>query len=153
MPSYRDHLLFGSLLVLVFSYLAGSLLSFTLEAVVVSSALVLLASVFPDIDHEGSVVHRRTRAFAIVLVSLAPLVYFYPRPVPMLLGGAVAGGLAALLFRWMKPRHRTVTHTFEAAVVFSAVSGLVSFLAFSTFLPALFVFVAYSSHVLLDRLF
>lgn len=153
MPSYRDHLLFGSILVLVFSYLGGSYLSYTPEAVLVSAAVVLLASVFPDIDHSGSVIHRMTKAFTVLVAATVPLTVFYPEPVPMLLGAAAAGSSAALLFAWMKPQHRTVTHTAEAAVVFSTVTGAVSFAAFGTVLPALFSFVAYYSHLLLDRVF
>ncbi|MDY6761680.1 MAG: metal-dependent hydrolase [Candidatus Nanohaloarchaea archaeon] len=151
MPSYRDHLLFGAVLVLVFSYVAGSLLSFTPASVLVSAALVLLASVAPDIDHEGSVMYRNTRAFTVLLAAAAPLPLFHPDPVPMLLSAAATGGLAALALTWLKPRHRTVTHTLEAAIIFSAVTGLLSYAVFETFLPALFTFIAYYSHVLLDR--
>ncbi|MDY6769231.1 MAG: metal-dependent hydrolase [Candidatus Nanohaloarchaea archaeon] len=153
MPSYRDHLLFGSILVLVFSYLGGSLLSYTPEAVLVSAALVLLASVFPDVDHEGSVIHQRTKAFTVVVAAAVPAVLFYPDVQTMLPLMVAAGAVAALAFAWMKPRHRTVTHTVEAAIVFSAAAGALSFLAFGTFLPAVFTFVAYYSHVLLDRVF
>lgn len=153
MPSYQDHLLFGSLLVLGFSYLAGSFLSYTPEAVVVTAVLVLLASVFPDIDHGGSVVHRRSKAFVVILAGLVPVTVFYPDPVPAVLGAAAAGSSVALLFTWLKPRHRTVTHTFGAAVTFSLIAGTVSLVAFDSFLPAVFTFVAYYSHVLLDRVF
>ncbi len=153
MPSYRDHLLFGSLLVLVFSYVAGSLLSYTPEAVVVSAVMVLLASVFPDIDHSGSVIHRMTRAFTILVAAAVPLLVFYPSPLRMAAGAAVTGTLTALAFAWLKPRHRTVTHTLEAAVVFSTVVGLLSFAAFDTVLPAIFSFLAYYSHIALDSVF
>ncbi len=152
MPSYRDHLLFGAILVLVFSYLAGALLTFTPEAVLVSAVLVLLASVAPDIDHEGSVVYRKTRAFTVLLAAAAPVPLFYPDPVAMVLSAAGSGGLAAVVFLWLKPRHRTVTHTLEAAIVFSGVTAAASYAAFETVLPGIFTFVAYYSHVLLDRL-
>lgn len=137
----------------MFTYLAGSLLSFTVEAVVASSFLVLFASVFPDIDHEGSVIHRRTKAFSVLLASLVPLAVLYPEPVSMFLGAGIMAVFTSLLFRWLKPRHRSITHTFEASVVFSAVAGGLTYIFLDTFLPALFVFVAYLSHVLLDRIF
>ncbi|MDY6769519.1 MAG: metal-dependent hydrolase, partial [Candidatus Nanohaloarchaea archaeon] len=128
-----------------------ALLSYTPSAVVVSAVLVLLASVFPDIDHEGSVVHRKLKAFTVLLAALLPAALFYPRPLPMLLGAVATGSVAALAFTWLKPRHRTVTHTVEAAISFAAVAGAVSLVAFDSFLPALFTFVAYYSHVVLDR--
>lgn len=153
MPCYRDHLLFGSVLVLVFSYIGGFLLSYTPEAVLVSAVFVLLASVFPDIDHGGSVVHRKSKAFAVLLAAVVPSAVFYPDPYLVVLGAAAAGSSMALLFAWLKPRHRTVTHSLGAAVGFSAAAGLVSAAAFGSFLPAVFAFLAYYSHLLMDRLF
>ncbi|MFB6294235.1 MAG: metal-dependent hydrolase [Candidatus Nanohaloarchaea archaeon] len=141
MPSYRDHLLFGAILVLVFSSVAGALFTFTVEAVLVSAALVLLASVAPDIDHEGSVVYRKTRAFTVLLAAAAPLPLFYPDPVPMVLSAAGSGGFVAVAFLWLKPRHRTVTHTIEAAIVFSVTAAAASYVAFDTVLPGVFTLV------------
>ncbi|MFB6166703.1 MAG: metal-dependent hydrolase [Candidatus Nanohaloarchaea archaeon] len=153
MPSYQDHLLFGSIIVLVFSYIAGPVLSYSLETVLVASVFILLASVFPDVDHSGSVVHRRAKAFTTVLAASAPLAFFYPEPMLMLLGSAAVASTTYSAFTWLKPRHRTITHTFQAAVVFSAAVGVVSAPLFGTFLPAVFAFLAYGSHLALDRVF
>lgn len=151
MPGYQDHLLVGSVLVLVFASVAGPYLTFTPAAVLVSVAVILLASVFPDVDHRGSVVHRRVKAFTALLVAAIPATLAYPDLPRMLVSGGITGALTLAAIDQAKPRHRTVTHTFEAAIVFSAAAGAVSLLAFGTFLPALFAFVAYGSHLLLDR--
>ncbi len=152
MPGYQDHLLFGAVLVLVFSYLAGPVLSYGPEMLLASAAFILLASVFPDIDHANSVIHRRAKAFLTVAAALAVLVLGRPRPVTMAVGAAAAGTATYLAFEYIKPRHRTVTHTFTAAVVFAAAVGAVSTVLFGSFLPALFSLVAYCSHIGLDRL-
>lgn len=151
MPGYQDHLLFGSLLVLVFAYVMGPLLSYGTEALLVSAAFILLAAVFPDVDHAGSVVHRKLGAFITLLAASIPAILLYP-DVPLMVGGAGLAGIStAYLFEAVKPHHRGITHTYPAAVVFSAVSGAIAYLLFATFVPALFTFVAYLSHIVLDR--
>lgn len=152
MPAYQDHLLFGAVLVLVFAYVAGPVLSYGPEMLLVSAAFILLAAVFPDVDHRGSVVHRRLKAFVALLAAGIVVVLAAPNPVNMLVGGAAAIAAVSLLFRVLKPRHRTVTHTFPAAVLFAALVGAVSLHLFGSFLPALFSLVAYLSHLWTDRL-
>lgn len=150
MSNYQDHLLFGSVLVLIFSYFMGPYLAYSLEAVVVSAALILLATIFPDIDHHNSIVHRKMKALVILLVAAVPAVVGYPNPVAMLVGGGIAAVGAHYTFGMVKPKHRTVTHTFRFCVLFSAITGAVSLYAFNTFLPAVFTFIAYLSHLVLD---
>ncbi|MFB6077037.1 MAG: metal-dependent hydrolase, partial [Candidatus Nanohaloarchaea archaeon] len=141
MPSYQDHLLFGSIAVLVFAYLAGPVLAYTPGAIIASAAFILLAAVFPDIDHRGSIIYRMTRAFAAVVTGGTALLAA-PDPVWMVAAAGSAGGTVMLLFNRLKPRHRTVTHTYRAAVGFTAVTGAFTLLLFDTFLPAVFAFLA-----------
>lgn len=150
MPNYQDHLLFGSFLVMLFSYFIGPYLSYGMEAVIVSAAFILLASIFPDVDHHSSVVHRKTRALMTLLIAAVPITLAYPNPVSMLVGGAAAAVGTYYTFELIKPKHRTVTHTFKAAAIFSIIVGAVSLYAFATFLPAVFTFIAYMSHLILD---
>ncbi len=150
MPGYRDHMLFGAVLALFFAYLAGPVLSYGPEVVFASSVLVLLASVFPDIDHAGSVIHRRVRAFTVVSAAVLPLPFLYPDPLLMLSGSAAAGSITYYLFLRLKPRHRTVTHTANFGAFFSLTAGTATFIGFGTFLPGAFALVAYISHLLLD---
>lgn len=150
MPNYQDHLLFGAVLVLVFSFLVGSYLSYSVEAVIVSAAFILLASVFPDIDHKGSVVHKKLKALIVLLVAAIPVTAAYPN-VPGMITGAVLAALGtAYTFEAIKPHHRGMTHTFRFCALFSALVGVVSLIAFHSFLPAVFTFVAYLSHLVLD---
>lgn len=151
MPSYQDHLLFGSVLVLVFAYVAGPLLSYGPEMLLVTAAFILLASVFPDVDHRGSIVHRRVKGFAVLVAMLAPALLLRPDPDRMVAGAALGGAATYVGFDRITPRHRTVTHTMRFGTVFAAAAGMVGYLLFGSFLPAAFTFVAYGSHVLLDR--
>lgn len=150
MPNYQDHLLFGSVLVLIFSYFIGPYLSYSFEAVVVSAALILLAAIFPDIDHKNSIVHRKLRALVVLLVAAVPVAVGYPNVLAMMLGGTLAAAGTYYLFELIKPRHRGITHTFKFCALFSAVTGAISLVAFHSFLPAIFTFVSYLSHLILD---
>lgn len=153
MPNYQDHLLFGAVLVLVTSYGVRPFISLDITVLVVTAACILLASVFPDVDHRGSIIHQRLRAVIILVGAGATAGMAYPHPVSMIVGAvAVAAGLGSL-FEYVKPAHRTVTHTLRFCVFFSAVIGAITYMAFGTFLPAAFTFVSYLSHLILDGMF
>lgn len=150
MPNYQDHLLFGSVLVLIFSYIVGPYMAYSAEAVIVAAAFILLAAIFPDIDHKNSIVHKKLKALVIILVAVIPMAAAYPNVPAMLVSGALAAVGAAYTFEAVKPRHRGRTHTFTFCVLFAGLTGIFSLVLFGTFLPAVFTFVAYLSHLVLD---
>lgn len=150
MSNYQDHLLFGAVLVFIFSYFIGPYMSYGIDAVIASAAFILLAAIFPDIDHRGSIVHQRLRALITLLVAAVPVMAAYPYVPYMIVGGILAGAGTYYAFEYVKPKHRGVTHTLEFCALFSVASGLFSFLLFSTFFPAVFTFIAYMSHLILD---
>lgn len=150
MPGYQDHLLFGATLTLPAGYVLGPHLSLDGAAVVVSTAFILLAAVFPDVDHRNAVVHRRLKALTVLIGAGAAAVWAWPDIVLAGVAAVAAGAVVTLLFGTLKPRHRTVTHTYRAAVVFALAVGLVSFRFFGSFVPAIFAFLAYLSHLILD---
>lgn len=150
MPGYRDHLLFGAALTLPAGYVLGPYLSLDWPAVVVSTAFILLASVFPDVDPRNAVVHRRLKALLVLLGMGAVTVWAWPNPVLMVAGAVAAGAMITVLFGYLKPRHRTVTHTYRAAVAFSLLVGLAGEVFFGSVAPAVFTFLAYLSHLILD---
>ncbi len=153
MSTYQDHLLFGSVLVLIFSYFMGPFLAYSLEAVLVSAAFILLASIFPDIDHKGSVVHKRMKSLVVLLLAAVPITIGYPNVAVMIAGGSLTAVGAYYTFGLIKPKHRKVTHTFRFAVLFSTIVGVFSLVVFGSFLPAIFTFIAYLSHLVLDGTF
>lgn len=153
MSTYQDHLLFGSVLVLIFAYLIGPYMAYSAEAVLASAAFILLAAIFPDIDHKGSVVHRKLKALVIILVAGVPMTIAYPRILVMLVSGGLAALGAAYTFEAVKPHHRGTTHTFKFCILFSTVVGGFTLFLFNTFLPAVFTFIAYLSHLVLDGTF
>lgn len=150
MPGYQDHLLFGAALTLPAGYVLGPHLSLDWPAVVVSTAFILLASVFPDVDHQNAVVHRKLKALLILTGMGAAVVWAWPDPVLMGAGAVAAGAGIAVVFGYLKPQHRTVTHTYRAAVTFSLTVGLVGYVFFGSVAPAAFTFLAYLSHLILD---
>lgn len=150
MPGYQDHLLFGAALTLPAGYVLGPYLALDWTAVVVSTAFILLASVFPDVDHRNAVVHRKLKALLILLGMGGAATWAWPDTVLTGMAVVAAGAAVALLFGFLKPRHRTVTHTYAAAVVFALAVGAVGYTFFGSFAPAVFTFLAYTSHLILD---
>lgn len=149
-PGYHDHLLAGASITSVGIYLATSIVTFSAEAMVATTAFVMLATVFPDIDHPRSVISRLVTAFC-SLIGLAAAMYLaYPAPGAMLVSGAATAIGIKLLIDAARPAHRTVTHTLRAAVVFAAVTAVGCRLALGTALPGVFAFPAYCSHLVLD---
>ncbi len=153
MSNYQDHLLFGSVLVLIFAYIIGPYMEYSAEAVLASAAFILLAAIFPDIDHKGSIVHKKLKALVVLLVAGIPAVAAYPNMPVMLVSGGLAALGTAYTFEAVKPRHRAVTHTFKFCILFSVFVGGFTVVLFGTFLPAVFAFIAYLSHLVLDGTF
>lgn len=150
MPGYQDHLLFGAALTLPAGYVLGPFLSLNTVAVIVSTAFILLASVFPDVDHKNAVVHRKLKALLILLGAGTAAFWAWPDILLAAVAAVAAGAVIVVLFGYVKPRHRTVTHTYRAAVVFGVAVGVVSQVFFGNSVPAVFAFLAYLSHLILD---
>ncbi|MDY6778552.1 MAG: metal-dependent hydrolase [Candidatus Nanohaloarchaea archaeon] len=150
MPTYRDHLLTGSMLSAVFLYLFSPFLRYTPEMVVSTTAFILLASIFPDIDHANSVVHRSLKAFLVLILGGTTALLAFPDLLTMLSAGIQTGTGIYVLFEHLKPHHRTITHTYRFAVIYSLGVGLFCLLFLQTFAPAIFSLIAYLSHLLID---
>lgn len=150
MPSYRDHLLVGSLISTVAIYLLQPFITFSLETAVSTVAFILLASIFPDVDHRNAKVHKLLRAFLTLLAGGFAVYKAFPHLYLMISAGVLSATAVYFLFETIKPHHRTITHTFTASVVFSTAVGVFCFLFLGTFLPAVFSLVAYTSHLAID---
>lgn len=150
MPGYQDHLLVGSLLSAILISLLSSLLTYTPELIIVTTAVVLLGSVMPDVDHREAKIHRFLRAFLVVIAGSVAALLAFPAVLWMMFAGLCTGCGTWLFFEAIKPHHRDITHTFRAALVFGGFIGITSHLAFGSIMPGVVGFFAYTSHLLLD---
>ncbi|MCJ7450634.1 MAG: metal-dependent hydrolase [Candidatus Nanohaloarchaeota archaeon QJJ-9] len=152
MPNYQDHLLLGAIISVVAIYLLSPFIRFTPEIVVGTAFFILLGSVFPDVDHQNSVVHRYTKAFLSLFVGSLGFYAMLPKLELAILSGASSGIATFLLFQELKPRHRKVTHTKRGAIGFYILVSLFSVAFLGSLVPGIFALIAYSSHLVLDRI-
>jgi membrane-bound metal-dependent hydrolase YbcI (DUF457 family) len=106
------------------------------------ACVLALGATLPDIDHPQTRIFKY--ALAVVLVATAWLT------LPALGGNYLAafgaGAIAVLAAFLLKPRHRGVTHSYKAALVYALACGLLTHSAGL----ALTGLVAYASHLVAD---
>jgi len=151
MPGYQDHLLVGSILAAVFLYTFSPLLAYTPEMVVATTFFVMIASIFPDVDHRNAKIHTYTRSFSTVMAGILAAYLALPDSARMVVAAVATGGGVYILFEVFKPHHRSITHTYRAAVGFSLGVGVFCLAFLNTFAPGVFSLVSYCSHLVLDR--
>jgi membrane-bound metal-dependent hydrolase YbcI (DUF457 family) len=147
-----------------FAHLAAGFLAAFIAALAISSfqaqnalalfsnanvvAVVALASLAPDLDHRKSRVFKT--ALLVAFLASAVLVYnamgFVGEIVVRAAVSVAAGLVVCSAIYVLKPRHRGVTHSALASLVFAAVV----FVVLQSKSLALFAFVAYASHLLAD---
>lgn len=141
--NHRGHMLIG----LIFGIAAMLVLQiFSPELV----ALVLLGSILPDIDLQQSKASKVVQFVAVIggTFLLQPLFSKFFSTI----AAAVAALLAsiALVFLVLLPlrlKHRGVTHSIWAAVVFGVLAGLAVGIA-----GGIVALLAYASHIIVDKL-
>jgi len=153
MPSWKTHLIFSLFLVVawmsVFNFL-GIALDFSTVFVLV--ILIIIASLFPDIDMKSS---KMRDAFSVAIAALIAVAYW------LLLSGTwyyafVYFILLYLIIKYIPTKHRGITHNFGFSVAFSLALAFLYFL-FSPFAVEKFVFwfaivfSSYSLHLLVDK--
>jgi len=148
---WRSHVIIGALLGLIVSLLLGE----GLIPIIIITAFSGLCALVPDLDHDTS---KGRQWLDIAFVGIAFLVVYGSACgadicVPGLgsIGGMVVTFLAMagayfLFMRFLKPRHRGITHTFAACFAFTI---LLYFMAGKTL--ALAGFVGYASHLIADN--
>ncbi len=133
--NWLAHIVFAFAAAAAFNYATGTAWTPAIAAAVVAGALL------PDVDHS------KTKAFKFVLaaVSASAFAIAYYSWDSMALA-FLAGTATALAVIALKPRHRGITHSIAAAIVFS----LAIFAATGAPIAAANAFLAYASHLALD---
>ncbi len=167
MPDHKSHRLFGIglwVLLLIFLVLTYPHDPTTIgEAAVVGFLFCYLGSILPDIDEKHSIIFKHVRFFIFVIVfagSYAAISYNYPKTtladIVYLLAICLLVALAAVLFFYaVIPAHRKGIHSVLAGAVYALFTLVGSYSLLSNLwlaiVIAVFGFLAYFSHLLLDR--
>lgn len=139
MSGWKKHLIFGLTVILIANailvyFTGGSSKQFILNLKFLPIAL--LYSILPDIDHPNS------KMFLISILVLSILTLFFKNPIYIVVLFSFV-----LLHFLNKIKHRGRFHTLFAAFIFSLI-----LLVFIDPILALFGFLAYASHLFLDKL-
>ena len=154
MQDWKSHLIFG--LLLAIAWLSAiyffKIFSMILEKIILLVAVIMFASLFPDIDLKKSKI-RDWISIAVAAILSALYIFLFPQ--------TWYYGLAYFLvlyffLRRIPSKHRGFTHTMKFAVIFSFL--LVLLISFALPLDIsdfifwfVIVFSAYSLHLFLDR--
>lgn len=167
MPDHKSHELFGIaiwLVLLVFLVLSYPNDMMTVaEAGAVGFVFCFLGSILPDIDEKHSRIFKNVRFFLFMIVfvvSYAGLVSRYPTgtlaEMLYVLALCVLIATAAVMFFYaIVPAHRKGIHSVAAGFVYGAFALVCSHVIIDNlwlaFMTAFFSFLAYISHLILDR--
>ncbi len=153
MPNALAHLLFASLIAIVFV----SVLTLPFEAKLGCGLLIVAFSFLPDLDHEKAVArqaYRKIAGIAVFALAIVVLNVFAHMNLGIALVGAFLISLITVpLSEALIPRHRGIMHSLEFAIGVGVMIYLL--LAYAHIRPAhIFAagaFIGYCSHIILDR--
>ena len=137
MAGYKWHIIFGVLFAGLFVYISYKYKIFNLTFLEIISAapILLIYSILPDIDVSSS---KISSLFRVVGLSIILVAILFDLKI-------LAISIASILLILQFVKHRKFIHTVTAGVIFSLP------LLYFNFIIALFAFIGYSSHLLIDR--
>ncbi len=136
--NWKAHVVIGMIISAIFFYFLFGVKDEILLAQLIG--ISGLAALVPDLDHEMS---KGKKILDIIIIAFAALVALPSQSILLFLGIV---GAYFLLYKLLKPKHRGITHTVIACILFSV---LIYFLAGIN--AGVASFLGYFSHLLLDR--
>jgi len=152
MPHYRWHVLGAvGMFFLVLLLLRYAQVELDFVMIAFSFLLCMFAAMIPDIDSKSSKVFRIFTD--LIVVSVAGMIVYYTfsewfTMLWLLLFWFLLSGPVLLA---LPVKHRGFVHTIWIAAIFGAVSAFIGIAMLQSFLPGLFAFAGYFSHLLMDR--
>lgn len=150
MSSWQSHLIFASVFSLLVFRFTRDLLRFNLGLALVTLVFVFLSALMPDLDHKGSKIYQMIRSGTTLLTASVVAYQALPSLKLSIISFSATALGVWLLISSVKLKHRGRLHQWQAGVAYSFLVGMFSLLFFRSFLPAIFAFVAYTSHLILD---
>jgi hypothetical protein len=152
MPHYRWHLL-GAVgtFFLVMLLLRFAQVELNFVAAVFSFFMCVFAAMIPDIDSKSSKVFRIFTDLIVVFVAGMIVYYTFSSWFAMLWFLLFWFLLSGPVMLAMPLKHRGLIHTIWVAAIFGISVAIIGFGMLQSFLPGLFAFAGYFSHLLMDR--
>lgn len=150
MGDFSEHVLFGFLTAAVVAYMAKDLFSLNIFESSVSVMAVLVGSIFPDIDHKNSYIHRSVKAFASILASMAVFLLPLELQLRYFLAVTVLVGVYYAISR-LDIRHRGFAHSISFCTITASLFTIFTVLSMGSALPGIALGIGLLSHLLLDR--
>ena len=137
MAGYKFHIVFGLVFAAVITYLLYryNFLKLDFLSIVAILPILFIYSILPDIDVSSS---KISHIFRIIGLSMVLVAIFFDMKI---LAISIAGILLILQF----VKHRKFIHTIAAGAIFSLP------LIYFNYVIAIFAFIGYFSHLLIDR--
>lgn len=150
MGDFSEHVLFGFLTAAVAGYVMKSPLSAGFFESLSSLLLLFAGSVFPDVDHENSYVHRAVKSF--LSISAGASMLLLPLKLHFRFAAAVlVFAVAFVAVSRLRPRHRGYLHSVRFAFFASCAVVSVTVLVSGSVVPGAAFALGLFSHLLLDR--
>ncbi|MCD6547471.1 MAG: metal-dependent hydrolase [Nanoarchaeota archaeon] len=161
MPNYPTHILSGAIASFVLAFVLFKT-GFTNPLVLtVGFILGVIASEFPDIDQKNSIPRKVLRTYFPALVIIAFVYLFFKlrvwtKDILYLIGFVAIPVIIILTYEKFIPRHRGAIHKLPGLIMISITTlpiGILLNANLSIFLILeLFVFIGFSTHILLDNI-
>lgn len=152
MPHYRWHVLGAvGMFFLVMLLLRYAQVELDFMMMAFSFLLCVFAAMIPDVDSKSSKVFRIFTDLIVVFVAGMIMYYTFASWFTMLwllLFWLLLSGPVLLA---LPVKHRGFVHTVWVAAIFGAVTAFIGIAMLQSFLPGLFAFAGYFSHLLMDR--
>lgn len=154
MPHYRWHLLgavgvfFGLLILLRYAQVELDIIT-----IIFSFLLCIFAAIIPDIDSKSSRIFRIFTDAIVVFVAVMIAYYTFSSWFNMLWLLLFWFLLSGPVLLALPVKHRGFIHTIWVAAIFGIVTGFIglNMMQPPSYLPGLFAFAGYFSHLLMDR--
>lgn len=136
MAGYKAHIIFGILFAGLFAFLSYryAIIEFNVISLLLAIPILFIYSMLPDIDISTSKISKIVMILG--LLSIIALIIFDKK--------ILAVSICVILLLLQIIKHRKFIHTIAAGVLLSAP------LIYFNYIVAIFAFVAYFSHLLLD---
>lgn len=153
MGDFTEHIMFGFFTASIVSFLFKAYIFLNPIEMLVSSLMLVVGSVLPDIDHKNSYVHRAAQGFASIGSAILALVLL---PFPIHISFVFASAIFLLIYTSissMRIKHRGFTHSFSFCTTVASLTVIASVYMYASPVPGLAVGLGILSHLLLDREF
>lgn len=141
--NYANHLVIA----FVFLLLTAFIIKWTISDIILFLPLSMASALLPDIDHPRSKITFLLKTFILLPFSYYFSYSFFDSWSRRLIGGTVLLAVSLALLRFFRPRHRGITHTLSALIIFT----VLVYILFLNKGLTIACSMGYFSHLIADR--